>query len=138
MAVMGSLAIPLNPNLRKRGSFMWLIQGSWFQGNTGLDTEMVPIEGAVVVIKEFMLRGIFYGVLHPEPECCGGLFHPDKEQFLEPAQGWISDTSGDSFVFDVVVSAEKVSLTKVYQRRRDEVNDHRQRRWHEHQPRRHE
>ena|SRR3989338_8820542 len=100
---------------------MWLIQGSWFQCNTVLDTEMVPIEGAVIVLKEVMLRSIFYGVLHPEPECCGDLFHPDEKRCLEPAHGWISDKSGDSYIFNVAISAEEISFTKIYQHQKDEI-----------------
>ncbi len=101
---------------------MYLIQGCWFQTRTALDIETDSFVDPVVVVRPALLRAMFYGVLHPELECCGYLFHPDRVNFPDPAEGWIRDECGESVLYSVSVTAEKTSFTKVYGNRKDSID----------------
>lgn len=87
---------------------MWLIQGNYFHEKPWLDVEMVPIDGAVAVIREGLTRNMYYGVLHPEPEHC-----------VDASQGSIHDPSGSSFVYDVCVGEQELAFVKIYEHRKD-------------------
>ncbi len=100
---------------------MYLIQGCWFQTRTALDIETDSFSDPVAVARLALLRAMFYGVLHPELECCGYLFHPDRVNYPVPAEGWIRDEWGESILYDVSVTTETASFTKVYSHRKDTI-----------------
>jgi len=58
---------------------------------------------AVTVIKSGLIRTMYYGVLHPEPE-----------HKKDASDGWIRDRVGEAFLFNVIIGDTSVSFDKKY------------------------
>ena len=70
----------------------------------------------------FMIQGFFFYQDRSGQVCrChyAGMIYQDREPFLE---GLLSDDYGESTLFDIEIDEERVSFTKIYHGRKDEIH----------------
>ena len=89
---------------------MFLIQGVFFQNQEWLGTQMVPIDGMVVVIERGLIYGMYAGIIRVDPKNSRRLI------------GGMNDHWGESVLSGIVfVDGIKLSFLKKYDHREDTI-----------------
>ncbi len=86
-----------------------LVQGFFFQWNSGLDIAYRPEEGAVPVIRTALTQSMFAGAIWTEPE---------SDQFV----GHLSDRYGEATIFNISLTDQDLIFDKKYEHRKDVIH----------------
>lgn len=88
----------------------YFIQGFYFQNRESLGTGIVPIEGAVAVIREGTFSDMFAGTIWREPTSLGWRW-----------TGEMTDKWGDSRLNSIQIDPRELQFNKKYNHRDDTI-----------------